>query len=115
MKIGLVANGVVREIFQTQPVLHPDLMANVRDDLPDNTEVGMILDESGNFVWPEPTTADINIAIDAQIRILESKQDRALREIACDEGDIEDSEGLTPKKRIKALDTEIKALRAQRI
>lgn len=64
---------------------------------------------------PDPTPAELNAALDAQIIALEAKQARPLREIDLGQGDVVDSEGKTPTMRLQALDEQIAALRAQRV
>ena len=44
MKTALISRETVVEIFPARPILHPSLMAQIRDDAPDDVEQGWTFD-----------------------------------------------------------------------
>jgi len=52
-KIVRIDAGRVVELFAEMPVLHEDLMTQVRDDAPDDVGVNWLFD-GGNYVMPPP-------------------------------------------------------------
>lgn len=68
-----------------------------------------------NNIWVKNTNKDKeanNKLILDQILVLESKQNRYIREIALGKGDVV-TDGLTPKQRLEALDDQIVELRSR--
>lgn len=61
-----VVDDIVREVFTEQPVLHPDLMADIHK-AQDGVQLFWVMDEDGGFSAPLPPSIDLSKLTDQQI------------------------------------------------
>ena len=78
MKIVLVSEGAIVEVFPVKPVLHPSLMAQIREDAPDDAEQGWTFDGvryAPPPPPPPPNARDYAAAVQARLDITAQQRD----------------------------------------
>jgi len=77
-KLVRIDNGYVLEIFPARPVLHPSLMAQIREDAPDDVEQGWTFDGvhyAPPPPPPPPNVRDYAVAVQAKLDMTAQERD----------------------------------------
>ena len=77
MKIVLVSERAIVEIFPARPVLHPSLMAQIREDAPDDVEQGWTFDgvRYAPPLSPPPNARGYAAAVQAKLDMTAQERD----------------------------------------